>query len=264
MKNDTLEKKSKTQKKARKILRLALSIVLLCVTVWFFLPAFDGTYVGMPFGALTGLLFLLCAFPKLSRLVFKKNRIVSLMVTVLLAVGGALAAVTCGFLLFGAGSVKNAPPDSTVIVLGCQVHGETPSLMLQRRMDAALVYVRQNPESKIIASGGQGRGENISEAECIRRYLVANGIDDRRIYVEDRSANTEQNISFSAEIIAREGLTPSVVIVTSRFHQYRASLLARQNDLDSSPFSSDTKWVLVPSYWAREIVAVWRVWILGY
>ena len=68
---------------------------------------------------------------------------------------------------------KSAPKDETVmIVLGCGVNGDRPSLMLTERLDAACDYLNTHEEVVCILSGGQGKGENISEAECMYRYLT--------------------------------------------------------------------------------------------
>jgi len=77
-----------------------------------------------------------------------------------------------------------------VVVLGCQVAGEYASLPLLSRGYAAVRYLNKNPETKVITTGGQGPGENISEAESLRRLLLENKIDKERIFLEDKSKNT--------------------------------------------------------------------------
>jgi len=64
-----------------------------------------------------------------------------------------------------------------LIVLGCQVAGEYASLPLLIRGYTAVRYLEKNPETKVIESGGQGTGENISEAEALRRLLLERIID---------------------------------------------------------------------------------------
>ncbi len=62
------------------------------------------------------------------------------------------------------------------IVLGAAVHGDSPSLVLWERIQAAYDFLSQNPESIAILSGGQGPGENISEAQCMFENLMEMGI----------------------------------------------------------------------------------------
>ena len=77
-----------------------------------------------------------------------------------------------------------------LIVLGCAVRGERVSLTLKLRLDAALEYLEHSPNTAVIVSGGKGDGENISEAEAMKRYLAAHGVDESRIITEDKSTST--------------------------------------------------------------------------
>ena len=68
-----------------------------------------------------------------------------------------------------------------VIVLGCQIRGDRITRSLKRRLDSAYDYACINTECKIIVSGGQGRGENKTEALAMYEYLCERGIDSDRI-----------------------------------------------------------------------------------
>jgi len=85
---------------------------------------------------------------------------------------------------------------------------------------------------------------------------VANGICQSRLFVEGRSTNTYENITFSQAIIAENGLSQSVVIATDGFHMFRAHTHARQAGLEPSAVPSRTPLRLLPFYWAREIAAI--------
>lgn len=52
----------------------------------------------------------------------------------------------------------------------------------------------ENTTAVCIVSGGKGDSENISEAEAMYRWLVDKGIDSSRIYKEDKSTSTVENI----------------------------------------------------------------------
>ncbi len=173
--------------------------------------------------------------------------IAALTVAVLLAV---LAAVISVFMI----STANRPPDgnTTVIVLGCKVRGEEPSLMLRQRIMAAYRYLDQNPSAMCIVSGGQGADELISEAESMKRVLVEQGISEDRIILEDRSTGTDENIRFSLEKMNEYGISGSVTIVTNEFHQLRAKLIADKYGLESYSVSARTSLWLLPTYWLRE------------
>lgn len=149
-----------------------------------------------------------------------------------------------------------------VIVLGCQVRGETPSTMLARRLDAALETLSEHPNAVCVVSGGKGSGEDISEAEAMRRYLVERGIPDERIILEDRSVDTRGNIRFSAELLKERGID-SAVIVTNEFHQYRADIYARRNGLTAGHHSGKTPLYNLPNYWVREWAALYDAFVRG-
>ncbi|MCM1577403.1 MAG: YdcF family protein [Ruminococcus sp.] len=151
----------------------------------------------------------------------------------------------------------------TVIVLGCRVKDAGPSLMLQKRIEAAYGYLSQNENALCIASGGQGADEPITEAAAIKNALVKMGISPDRIIEEGDSENTFQNIRNSARIMEELGLPPKAVIVTSEFHQLRAKILADKHGLETGAVSSDTNILLLPSYWVREWFGVVHEIVIG-
>ena len=72
-----------------------------------------------------------------------------------------------------------------VIILGGRVYGDKPSNSLNERIKTATKYLREHKDIKVVASGGKGKGEEISEAEAIKKELIKNGIDENRIIKED-------------------------------------------------------------------------------
>ena len=153
-------------------------------------------------------------------------------------------------------------PDTTVaavIVLGAGVNGETPSLSLQTRIDAAGAYLLAHPELPAILSGGQGAGEAITEAEAMRRGLTELGIEEDRLFLEEQSTTTQENFQYSAELLAEKGIAASerVAVVSSDFHLYRAKLNARRVGL-AEPVGIPAElpwWWLQVNYFTREAFA---------
>ena len=86
----------------------------------------------------------------------------------------------------------------TVIVLGCQVNGNQPSLMLQGRLDKAYEFLSAHPEAYCITSGGQGEHEDFAEGDIMRDYLINKGISPKRIIAETKSTDTYSNLKNSA------------------------------------------------------------------
>jgi uncharacterized SAM-binding protein YcdF (DUF218 family) len=155
-------------------------------------------------------------------------------------------------------SVKADGADADcLIVLGAGVNGTVPSLSLVWRLRAAEDYLEKYPNAYCIVSGGQGRGENITEAECMRIWLTDNGVDPKRIIMEDKASSTEENIRFSFEIGEKMGFD-SYAVVTADYHVYRASLIAEKMGTDVQMVSARTGYpVLALNYYLREAFALW-------
>lgn len=149
----------------------------------------------------------------------------------------------------------------TVVVLGCQVRGTQPSLMLSCRLEAARDYLLAHEEAVAVLSGGQGADEDISEAECMYRYLTACGIEPARLYKEDASSSTRENLQFSKSIIEHEGLDANIVIVTNGFHEYRAGRIADSLGLSHTAYAGKTPFYLAAPYYLRECFGVLYEWM---
>jgi uncharacterized SAM-binding protein YcdF (DUF218 family) len=147
-----------------------------------------------------------------------------------------------------------------IIILGARVKGEIPSLALQYRIDAAADYMKKNKETIAIASGGQGPGEDITEAEAIKRGLVALGIPSRRILLEDRSTDTVENIRFSKELIPNH--LEKGLIVTNDFHLYRAKSIAKDHGLSLKGIPAETPTIAIPKSYTREYLAITKYYLV--
>lgn len=156
-----------------------------------------------------------------------------------------------------------------VIVLGAGVNGVRPSLTLKQRLEATIKYVNnQNREVKVIVSGGQGKGEDISEAEAMKRYLVNSGVNEKLIIMEDKSTTTRENLIFSSDILERESLKNisdiKVKIITSDFHAFRSNMIAKSlNYRGNSFYTNRTAPFLVPVMYCREFLAVIKYYLLN-
>lgn len=167
--------------------------------------------------------------------------------------------------------IKNSRADEDcgrpyLVVLGAAVHGDVPSLALTNRMRGALEYLNENPNSVVIASGGQGKGENKSEAQAMYDWFTANGVAPERIIMEDKSTSTLENLKNSFAIIRERGDDPegNVTVVSSAYHLYRAKLYARMLGVEVAGFPG--KWdypIATLNYYIREAFGVTYLWILG-
>ena len=108
--------------------------------------------------------------------------------------------VTGGLVLSGAGGAED-PACAYVVVLGAGVNGTQPLPSLEERLEAALAYLQTYPEAQCVVSGGQGGGENITEALCMYTWLTDRGIPPERIWQEEQASSTQENLRFSLELI---------------------------------------------------------------
>lgn len=129
-------------------------------------------------------------------------------------------------------------------------------LMLRERIDAAYEFLYENPETVCVLSGGQGSDEDISEAQCMFNELVAAGISPTRLYIEDRSTSTKENLNYTGKIIELCGLKKDIAVVTNEFHEFRAKMLAEELRLGFSAVSAKTAAWLFPTYLVREWYAI--------
>lgn len=159
-----------------------------------------------------------------------------------------------GFLIKD-GKAKPSNDADYVIVLGARVNGEKVTANLARRLKAAAEYLEKNPDTKVILSGGQGKGEDISEAEAMKRYLCQQGIEQSRMILEDQSRNTDENLEFSQKKI--ENPDAKVVVVSNDFHIYRATRIAKRKGIKNvEGLGSPTVWYTAPNMYVREAFAV--------
>lgn len=147
-----------------------------------------------------------------------------------------------------------------LIVLGAQVQGRRITDSLKRRLDRACEYLARHPKTRVVVSGGRGKGEDITEAEAMAEYLAARGIAPSRIEKEDRSRTTKENLVFSKAFLP--GLLEPVGIVSNNFHLYRACSYARKLGYQKvSPVAAGCHPVLLLNYLVREAFAVWKMWL---
>lgn len=152
---------------------------------------------------------------------------------------------------------------TTLVVLGCQVKEGRPSLMLRRRLDAAYDYMIEYSDVTAIVSGGKGYDEQISEAQCMKEYLVSKGITPERIIIEDKSSTTSENLKFSSEIIKEKSLNEKITIVSDGYHQLRAEMIANDLGIEAYNISAPTSVWLIPTYVVREWFGVAYQFVFG-
>ena len=232
----------------------ALISALIGVLIWFLFPSIQfSAYIFLALAAL------LACFRILSIWGTPLARMLRRVLSVAVCVGILIAAIT-GILVWEAGLGDPETDCDYIIVLGCGVNGTEPSMLLRERIDAAYGYLSSHPDTICVVSGGQGPGENMTEAACMFRELTEMGINPARIWQEGRSTSTAENLSFSLEIIQQHtGSRPSHIgIVSGEYHLFRAGLMAGEQGITASGIPATTAWLpLRINYHLREIAGVW-------
>ncbi|MCF1644202.1 YdcF family protein [Streptomyces indiaensis] len=183
----------------------------------------------------------------------------------MVAVNAAAGYLLLLFLVF-AGYVfvrgRSTPLSETthVVVLGAGLDGDRPGPLLTRRLERALAIdaarAPHTPRLVFVVSGGQGDDEVRSEADAMADYLCGRGVPADRIVREDRSVNTGQNLRFSVALVDATTSGHRATVVTSAFHVYRTTLLARRVGVPVHVVGAPTS----PAYWLaatlREFAAI--------
>ena len=220
--------------------------------------------VGYSFSAYLcfGISLILCIYEALAILQRTQRQatgILRLTVSALLCLG-LLAAFATGIPIAKAALAQPAPNCRYIVVLGAGLHGSVPSLTLMDRLNAAADYLIANPDTVCIVSGGQGPGEDMTEASCMEQILIEKGITPQRIWKEERSTSTYENLQFSMQLIQHQtGERPQQLgIVSSEYHVYRACMTAQSLNITPLGIPAKTSKIsLFLNYFLREIPAVW-------
>ena len=139
----------------------------------------------------------------------------------------------------GRTTLRSDPQPEVMVIFGCQMRSDGPSILLKDRLDTALAYWETHPDIKIVVTGGKGDDEHLSEAQGMYDYLTAHGVDGANIYKEDQSFNTWENVNYTLDLMGEvgmrtdittgetDGLNPggSVILVSNGFHLARIKLL---------------------------------------
>lgn len=201
--------------------------------------------------------------------------------------GVAVLAMLCVLVFLGAATSAKSNLDY-VIVLGARVKERTVSNSLRKRLDKAMEYAEDNPDTILVLSGGKGPGESTSEAEVMYQYLVYNGVRPEQLLIEDRSESTVENIAYSKVVIEQHRkknqkvLVPlrqkttsvpyavapdrplEIGVLTSNFHIYRARMTAEKWGFDNVyGISADSDPVLFIHLCVRECASIVKDRLMG-
>lgn len=138
-----------------------------------------------------------------------------------------------------------------IIVLGAGIWREKPSPMLEDRLLEGINLYNNNVSNKIIMSGDHGR-EEYDEVNIMKNYAIEKGVPSENIFMDHAGFSTYESIYRAKEIFKAK----KVVIVTQKYHLYRALYIANQLGLEAYGVGSDPRKYVGATYRElREILA---------
>lgn len=255
--------------KLERIIRLGLGTVFAALAVLMIIPLFFRTWNAgsLSFLALGIFGLTVCIFwKKFLQFVCakRKRRILFYGLLGLFATGICWCIALSFFISRAEPEIPVEKENLPVLILGSKVDGTEPSADLQKRIDTAADWLLSYPNSIAVACGGQGTGEEVTEAEVIREKLLEKGIAPDRILLENQSVNTEQNLFYAQKVLLENNLpNKEVLLLTDDYHLYRALLIAKQNGFTAWGIGVSTPPWIFPALFARELFAVTKYFMFG-
>ena len=138
-----------------------------------------------------------------------------------------------------------------IIVLGAGIWGDKPSPMLEDRLLEGINLYENEVSNKILMSGDHSRKE-YDEVNIMKNYAIEKGIPSENIFMDHAGFSTYESIYRAKEIFKAK----KVVIVTQKYHLYRALYIANKLGLEAYGVNSDPRQYVGATYRElREILA---------
>lgn len=123
-----------------------------------------------------------------------------------------------------------------ILVLGCGVHGDTPSHMLEDRLLQGVELCKNGASEKLLMSGDHGR-KNYDEVNVMKDFAIERGIDSEDVFMDHAGFSTYESMYRARDIFKAE----KILIVTQDYHLYRAIYDARALGLDAYGVASNPR-----------------------
>ncbi len=138
-----------------------------------------------------------------------------------------------------------------IIILGAGIWEDKPSPMLEDRLLEGIKLYQNSVSDKIIMSGDHGRRE-YDEVNIMKNYAIEKGIPSENIFMDHAGFSTYESIYRAKDIFEAK----KVVIVTQKYHLYRALYIANQLGLEAYGVGADPRQYIGATYRElREILA---------
>lgn len=242
--------------------------------------------------------FLVFALVKYIKIKHKDKKEISLRPFVFVFTTYGLAVTTLismWIVIFSNAHTVEQPNLDYVIVMGTDLVDNKISKSLKRRLDRALEYHRDNPNTIFVLSGGRSDYDMSTEATIMYHYMIKSGVPDSNLLLEFYSDSTQEKVGFSLRTINQDYeqklLTDrlrhhneppieknhfgdgiiigaerplSIGIITSEFNLYRARKIAmRYGVKDACPMATKTDELMLVHLATREAIALFKDRLIG-
>jgi len=119
-----------------------------------------------------------------------------------------------------------------VLVLGAAQYDGKPSAALRARLDQTLDIHRQGLTKHVVTVGGRKPGDEYTEAQASRKWLISHGVPPERVTNLDVGTDTLGSIRAAAALAHQRGWH-TALIVTDPWHSLRTRTMATNNGLET-------------------------------
>ena len=130
-------------------------------------------------------------------------------------------------------SATDSKDIDAILILGCKVNGDSPSLMLEKRLDKGL-EVYNKLHTKLLLSGDHGT-TGYDEVNVMRDYILNSNVNSKDIFQDHAGINTYNSIYRAKYIFGIK----KMIIVTQKYHMYRALYIANKLDIEAIGIIAD-------------------------
>ena len=160
----------------------------------------------------------------------KKKKLVLIAVAAILLFGALiLLAINLTVVLGTRADIRNPDKEEDylyALILGAKVHeGGILSDMLRDRMDAGIALYQEGSVKKLLLSGDNSG--KWGEVTAMKEYAIQNGVPEADIIMDEEGFSTYESLSRAKQVYGIEKL----VIVTQKYHLYRALYIAKHMDI---------------------------------
>ena len=123
-----------------------------------------------------------------------------------------------------------------ILVLGAGIWGDKPSPMLEDRLLQGISLYENGASNKIIMSGDHSK-EDYDEVNVMKKFAIDRNVKSEDIFMDHAGFSTYESMYRAKEIFQAK----KIIVVTQKYHMYRALYIADQLGLEAYGVNSDPR-----------------------